>query len=332
MKALKLIIILSLLVVPFTAVGSDDNIAAMKAFTAETWTIPSVGMVMKAIPAGSFTMGSPVDEICRRDDEVQHRVTIAKPFYMAVFECRQGEFYKLMMPPDYDFEAWTAFRGPIHDGTAYTYRFPKADGGVPSPVGYTYPMDMLSWNRAAEFCRKLTEVEQKAGRLPAGYVYRLPTEAEWEYACRAGSSGPYSFDEDYTKGAVMRKYTYAGSGGYYTFGVGDTASNRKPNAWGLYDMHGNVWEWCLDWYAPYRTDNQTDPVGPASGEKKVVRGGSCMPWFDDSAEWLEKEVHPFLRSAARYSFKPNINFLIVTGFRVVLAADLSETSLSVTAP
>ena len=312
------VITLLAMVVTATAVAADD-VAEMKKLKAKEWTVPSVGMEMKLIPAGSFTMGSPEKEMCRRDDEVQHEVKISKPFYMATYECRQGEFYKLMMPKDYDFEAWTCFRGPLHEGTAYTYRFPKSDGGVPSPMGYTYPMDTLSWDRAAEFCKKLTAVEKEAGRLPEGYEYRLPTEAEWEYACRAGTKSPYSFDGDYANGMVMRKYTYAGEGGYYTFGVGDTVSKRKPNAWGLYDMHGNVYEWCLDWYGPYEKGTQTDPKGSAEGEKRVARGGSCMPWFDDKVEFLNESVHPFLRSAARYSFVPDTNFLIVLGFRVVLA-------------
>jgi len=313
---------LAMLVVS-TASAADDA-AAVKRLEAEDWTVPSVGMQMKRIPAGSFTMGSPKDEMCRRDDEVQHEVTISKPFYMAAYECRQGEFYKLMMPEDYDYDAWKTFRGPIHEGTAYTYRYPKVNRGPPSPVGYTYPMDMLNWHRAVKFCKRLTEIEKKAGRLPEGYVYRLPTEAEWEYACRASTEGPYSF-EDYTNPAVLRRHTYPGSGGDYTFGVGDTDSNRKPNAWGLYDMHGNVWEWCLDWYGPYEKGAQTDPVGPAEGEKKVVRGGSCIPWFGEEEEWLMVNVHPWLRSAARYSFKPSVNYLITTGFRVVLAPEVPAT-------
>ena len=300
-----------------------DDVQAVKQFKAPHWTVPSVGMEMRLIPAGTFTMGSPAGEIGRRDDEVQREVTISRPFYMAAFECRQGEFYKLMMPKDYNFEAWTAFRGPLHEGTAYTYRFPPSPrGSLPSPVGYTYPMDMLSWDRAMEFCAKLTEVEKQAGRLPEGYVYRLPTEAEWEYACRAGTRGPYSFDGDYTNPAVLRRHTYAGGGGYYTFGVGDTVSRRRPNAWGLHDMHGNVWEWCLDWYGPYEKGPKTDPQGPAEGEKRVVRGGSCMPWFSDDEKFLNESVHPYLRSASRYSFKPDTNFLIVLGFRVVLAPEM----------
>ena len=306
---------LTFLMVTAAAFAADDE-AAMKKFTAPDWTVPGVGMEMKLIPAGTFTMGSPQDEICRRDDEVQHEVTISKPFYMAAFECRQREFYKLMMPKDYDYELWTCFRGPLHDGAAYTYRFPSVKSGAPNPVGWTYPMDTLSWERAVEFCAKLTAVEKQAGRLPEGYVYRLPTEAEWEYACRAGTKGPYSFDEDYSKSAVMQKYTYFGDGGYYTFGVGDTVSKRKPNAWGLHDMHGNVWEWCLDWHGPYEAGKQTDPKGTPEGKEKIVRGGSCAPWP------LVDEAHPYLRCAARYSFRPGTDYLIVLGFRAVLAPEV----------
>jgi len=321
--------ILTLLLVLCHVAFPADEAVSMKKFTAKDWTVPSVGMAMKLIPAGSFTMGSPKDEICRRDDEVQHEATISKPFYMAAYECRQREFYKLMMPEGYDYETWPCFRGPLHDGAAYTYRFPKpAKGAPPSPIGWTYPMDTISWERAAEFCEKLTEVEKKAGRLPEGYVYRLPTEAEWEYACRAGTTGPYSFEGDYNKGAILKKYSYAGGGGYYHFGVGDTKSKRKPNAWGLYDMHGNVWEWCLDWYGPYATGKQTDPGGPQEGKEKVVRGGSCAPWFIDKEYWLKEAVHPYQRSAARYSFTPDTDYLILLGFRVVLAPETGKEKKS----
>ncbi len=322
MKTKRCTLTALLLLLASGAVAAED-VAATKALDAKDWTVPSVGMEMKRIPAGVLTMGSPEGEICRRDDEVQHKVTISKPFYMAAYECRQREFYKLMMPPDYKFERWTAFRGPLHEGTAFTYRFPSVKGGPASPLNLSYPMDTLSWHRAAEFCKKLTEVEKEAGRLPEGYVYRLPTEAEWEYACRAGSQGAYSFDGDYRDPAVIKRHTYAGHGGNYTFGVGDTVSGRKPNAWGLHDMHGNVWEWCLDWYAPYEKGDQVDPAGPATGEKKVARGGSCAPFFDDNEEFLDQAVHPYLRSAARACYEPDMNYLITMGFRVVLAPEVS---------
>ncbi len=323
MKIPTIILAAFVLHVAATAAPTAQDVAAMKTLKAKDWTVPSVGMEMKLIPAGSFTMGSPKDEICRREDEVQHKVTISRPFYMAAFECRQREFYQLMMPEDYDYKRWTAFRGPLHQGTAYTYRFPQVKTGPPSPLNLSYPMDTLSWDRAVAFCKKLNAIEKQAGRLPAGYAYRLPTEAEWEYACRAGTTSPYSFDGDYNDAGVIRKYTYAGSGGEYTFGVGDTVSSRKPNAWGLHDMHGNVWEWCLDWYDSYPKGTQTDPIGPAKGENKVLRGGCCAPYFDAKQEFLDQAVHPYLRSAARYSFKPDINHLITTGFRLVLAPELA---------
>ena len=92
----------------------------------------------------------------------------------------------------------------------------------------------------------------------------------------------------------MQKYTYFGDGGYYTFGVGDTVSKRKPNAWGLHDMHGNVWEWCLDWHGPYEAGKQTDPKGTPEGKEKIVRGGSCAPWP------LVDEAHPYLRRPLQF--------------------------------
>jgi formylglycine-generating enzyme required for sulfatase activity len=321
---MTVLVILTLIAAAASAFAGED-LQGMKKLEAKEWTVPSVGMEMQLIPAGTFTMGSPEGEIGRQADEVQREVTISRPFYMAAYECRQREFYKLMMPPDYKFERWTAFRGPLHEGTAFTYRFPDTKGGPPSPLNLSYPMDTLCWHRAAEFCKRLTEIEKQAGRLPDGYVYRLPTEAEWEYACRAGTQGAYSFEGDYRDPAVIKRHTYAGQGGNYTFGVGDTVSSRKPNAWGLYDMHGNVWEWCLDWYGPHEKGPQTDPTGPATGEKKVARGGSCAPFFDDNEEFLNKAVHPYLRSAARAGYDPDMNHMITTGFRVVLAPHVEKT-------
>ena len=324
MKTQTTMVAALVLLVSATAALAAEDVAAMKALRAADWTVPSVGMEMKLIPAGTFTMGSPKDEIGRRDDEVQRQVTIARPFYMAAFECRQSEFYELMMPADYDYERWTAFRGPLHEGTAFTYRFPLVKTGPSSPLNLTYPMDTLSWHRAAEFCKRLTKIEREAGRLPGGYVCRLPTEAEWEYACRAGSQGAYSFEGDYNDPAVIKRHTYAGHGANYTFGVGDTVSSRKPNAWGLHDMHGNVWEWCLDWYGSYEKGPQTDPVGPATGEKKVARGGSCAPFFEDNEEFLNRAVHPYLRSATRACYEPDMNYMITVGFRVVLAPEIGD--------
>jgi formylglycine-generating enzyme required for sulfatase activity len=280
-------------------------------------------MEMKLIPAGTFVMGSPRDEMARREDEVQHEVTISRPFYMAAHECRQREFYRLMMPEDYDYGAWKYERGPLQDGAAWRHKWHGGGFGAGDLEQYTYPMECVSWYGAKEFCDKLTEREKKAARLPGGYVYRLPTEAEWEYACRAESRGPFHFKADYGKCYELSKYVYLGGGGWTKFGAGDTDSKRRPNAWGLYDMHGNVYEWCLDWYGPYEKDAQTDPPGPKTGKEKVGRGGGAVPWvYDGMLDW---GVHPFVRSASRYGFEPDADYLVILGFRVVLAPEVEVT-------
>ena len=137
-------------------------------------------------------------------------------------------------------------------------------GGHPSEFeGGQLPVESVSWNDAMEFCRKLTERERQAGRLPTGNIYTLPTEAQWEYACRAGTTGDYA-------GQVDAMAWYEKNSRDATHAVG----TKQANAWGLYDMHGNVWEWCLDWYGAYSGGRVTDPKGVPSGSIRVLRGGS----------------------------------------------------------
>jgi len=317
-----------------------DNVAAMKTLTGKDWTVPGIELEMKLIPAGDFTMGSPKSEAHRRDDEVQHKVEISKPFYMGVYEVTQGQFYKLMMPKDYDYKAWQYKRGPVADGAAYHFR-PRPhgimfhDSALGGPVQLEHPMECISWERSREFCRKITAAEFEAGRLPEGYVYRLPTEAEWEYACRAGTKGPYNVDSDPANIKSLKKFAFYGGNDWWQTRTSKCGDHRLPNAWGLYDMHGNVYEWCRDWYGPYSkgdaTDSasspqagsatstssgqagspQADPIGPAEGKEKVVRGG-CFYLDDDNA-------HTFLRSASRYSVPPDVDFYGIVGMRLVLA-------------
>jgi formylglycine-generating enzyme required for sulfatase activity len=157
--------------------------------------------------------------------------------------------------------------------------------------GERCPVERVSWHDAAEFCARLSEIE--------GRSCRLPTEAEWEYACRAGSAAAFCFGDD--EGRVGDYAWHARNSGGRTHEVG----LKRPNAWGLHDMHGNVWEWCHDWYGAYDPDAGQDPTGSPDGTLRVVRGGS---WFD----------HPSpLRSASRGRNIP-INRADDHGFRVVL--------------
>ena len=303
----------------------------MKTLKAPEWTVPGINLNMRLVPAGSFTMGSPAGEVARDNDEQQHKVKISKPFYMAIYETRQREYYPLMVRPDFDLEAWRYQRGPLHEGAAWTYRsrmngFRICGGNATPDIPRTdlNPMECVTWAKAMLFCKKITDQERVAGRLPKGYVYRLPTEAEWEYACRAGTTGPYSFEGDYTKPSVLNAYACPfKSKGYKALATSPTPDDRRPNPWGLYDMHGNVFEWCLDWYGRYPSTSspQEDPVGPTNGTERVARGGGVLT-FEPSAGSYEKLVHPHFRSAARYRFPPRTAYQINLGFRVVLAPEV----------
>ena len=157
-----------------------------------------------------------------------------------------------------------------------------------------------------DFCKKLTQMEKVAGRLPEGWVYTLPTEAQWEYACRAGTTTAYSFG-----GNITPKQANYGDNG----GVGKTTpvGTYPANAWGFHDLHGNVWEWCSDWYGFYPGGSVTDPVGPSDGSGRVTRGGG---WY-----YLAR----FLRSAYRYGGRAPDDRDDVLGFRLSLLTATAKT-------
>jgi len=260
---------------------------------------------MVRIPAGTFTMGSPKDELGRGDDEAQRTVTISKPFYMAKFEIKQDQFVPLMRP---EYKPIFRRQGPggktlpeLHQHGAW-----QSDAVPGSQV-----MDAVQWIHAVDFCKRLTERENAAGRVPEGYGYRLPTEAEWEYACRAGTTS--AFNNEQTANAAEQG-----------------RAHKTSNKFGLADMHMGVLEWVLDDYAPYpsgdTTDSasspQADPVSFVNGENKVVRGGHDQ-FNDDPRPGNRHYAKPedrlrYVRSASRGWLMPAWPYPRV-GFRPVLA-------------
>lgn len=240
---------------------------AQEAGEKQTVTVNSVSFNVVWCPPGTFIMGSPTNEVDRDDDETQHRVTLTKGFWMMETEVTQ-ELYEAVMGnnPSY-------------------FKEPKC------------PVETVSWYSAVEFSEKLTAL--------TGKTFTLPTEAEWEYAARAGTTTVFYYGDSLDS-------SMANFDGNYPYGDGAKDVNRertidvksfKPNAWGLYDMHGNVWEWCLDWYGEYSGD-ATDPQGPAVGSGRVFRGGSWAYYGRGC------------RSASRYGYYPDFG-ISGLGFRLV---------------
>ena len=189
-------------------------------------------------------MGSPEGELGRSRDETQHQVTLTKDYWMGKFEVTQAQYEAIM-------------------------------GKNPSfHKGSNRPVEKVSWEDAKEFCNKLNECF--AGKLPAGYRFDLPTEAQWEYACRAGTTTALNNGTNLT--SEKGECSNLNEVGWYIDNCGSdghkAVGQKRPNNWGLYDMHGNVWEWCRDRYASY-TGDATDPTGPTSGSDRVARGGGC---------------------------------------------------------
>jgi formylglycine-generating enzyme len=198
------------------------------------------------IPPGTFLMGSPSTELWRKEHETQHEVVLTRGFFMGRYEVTQAEYQTLMTNNPSTFK------------------------------GTNLPVESITWIQATNYCARLTERERLAGRLPEGWEYRLPTEAQWEYACRAGTTTATAYGSSLSSMQANFDGSYPYNGGSVGPYLGKTApvGSYAPNAWGLFDMHGNVWEFCSDWYGPYPTTQVQDPQGPVKGGSRVIRGGS----------------------------------------------------------
>ena len=238
--------------------------------TGDIYTIPDLSLDMIWVEPGTFDMGSPTTEAGRFSAEVQHQVTLTKGFYLGKYEVTQAQYEAVMT-------------GNV-DGLSAT---PSYNSNKPN-----CPVEQVSWNDIQVFLTRLNA--QQSGNIPAGWAYVLPTEAQWEYACRAGTATAYSWGDSIN--ASDANY-------YYNFGQTRDVGKYSANAWDFFDMHGNVWEWTADWYGSYSTASVIDPGGSASGSDRVRRGGS---WPSGGAD---------LRSARRYSSPPS-NRNSDIGFRV----------------
>jgi formylglycine-generating enzyme required for sulfatase activity len=216
-----------------------------------------VTMEFALIPPGSFVMGSSKSKIL--DEQPAHQVTVTQPFYLGKYEVTQKQWLALME----------------HNPSVFKE-------GPKIPDGMNHPVDNVSWFLCQSFLAKLQDKAKD-------FAFRLPTEAEWEYACRAGSANEHSFGDGDT---ALGDYAWYGNN---SDGQTHAAGGRKANGWGLYDMYGNVWEWCIDWYGPYASKAVADPLGsnPNPGSGRIVRGGA----------WNSLPGH--VRSACRYDVGPD---------------------------
>jgi formylglycine-generating enzyme required for sulfatase activity len=233
---------------------------------------PSPLLNMVPIAPGTFTMGSTAGS---SNEQPVRQVTLSAPFWMGKYEVTQAEYQSVVGSNPSFFQ------------------------GANAPNAPSRPVETVLWNSAVAYCQALTAIEQAAGRVPQGYQYRLPTEAEWEYCCRAGTTTEWSTGTSLST-----------SQGNFDNALGQTAvvGSYAPNAFGLHDMHGNVLEWCLDTYALYAPGSVTDPL-VTGGLNRVIRGGS----------W--NNIDFYCRSATRHLSSPGFTLNSI-GFRVVLAPTL----------
>lgn len=229
------------------------------------------------ISPGSFSMGSPSLEIGRDEDETLHRVNISNGYWIGRFEITQEQYEPLMKE---NLAKWK---------------------------GANIPAQSITYDKALEFCKKLTKAAQDKG-LPQNYRFTLPTEAQWEYAARAGSISALGNGKTFTGKESCPNLNEIAWFSENSENKVHPIGLKQPNNWGIYDMQGNVAEWCLDFYAPYPSDSVTDPMGPDKGNGRVLRGGSYAGWYGDAAS---------CRTACRISAQSSY-VSYGTGFRVIL--------------
>jgi formylglycine-generating enzyme required for sulfatase activity len=242
------------------------------------------------IQPGTFTMGSPTNEAERDPDETLHIVTVSRGFWMEKYLVTQGDYLAV-----------------VGSNPSY-FQPPHATSDL------TRPVEQVSWFDASNYCALRTQQERAAGLIPTNYAYRLPTESEWEYADRAGTTAAFYLGSGLNSGQANfnGRFAYDASVGtiYSTTGsypaITTPVGSYAPNPWGLYDMIGNVFEWCQDWYDVYPTGPVFDPQGPVMGSSRVLRGGI----------WNDRAVT--CRSAKRYDITPTFTYW-GDGFRAVLA-------------
>ena len=286
------IILISIIVLNSLSIVSSKAADSSAAFTGlKAGAQRAVGGVkLSWCPPGKFTMGSPRNEPERRPGEDQVEVTLTRGFWMAKHEATQGEWKRVM----------GQLPGPL------TAELPEGD---------SIPVGNVNFAEAEAFCRKLTELARQSGELPRDWEFRLPTEAQWEYACRAGTTTATSFgDKLSSKQANFKGKPYNGAEPGPSLGMAAKVGSYRANAWGLHDMHKNTYEWCRDWYhskLPGGVDPDlysalsTAALNRTRDSSRVRRGGA---WTDDG--WP-------CRSASRLRFEPNRRYDHI-GFRVVV--------------
>ena len=238
---------------------------ANKENTEKVFTIEEINLEMVKCPAGTFVMGSSENEVGREEYEIMHNVNISKDFYIGKYPVTQKQYQAILgINPSY-------FQGDFFNQTI------GSNGKrIIIPTNENYPVDNINWNNAKKYCEILNASFKNI--IPYGYCFDLPTEAQWEYACRAGTTTTFNFEKDIVNSECESTnldemaWYYENSGGQ-THEVGQ----KCPNNWGIYDMLGNIREWCRDWSGNCLEDSVTDPKGPNHGSDRVIRGGS---WDD----------------------------------------------------